>query len=53
MMVHMDSGLKNSCPYQQLSKCLEEAIIPEWTIKEKTAQIQKNPQKGTIPTQLL
>ena len=35
---------------QQLNKCLQEANIPEWMTKVKTTLIQKDPRKGTIPS---
>ena len=32
-----------------MSKCLEEANIPDWMIKGKIILIQKELQKGTLP----
>ena len=53
-MPYMDSGLKiHIQPYRlplQLRKCLAEASVPEWMSKEKTTLIEKDSQKGTIPS---
>ena len=33
-----------------MNKCMQKTEIPEWMTKGKTTLIQKDPLKGTIPT---
>ena len=33
-----------------LQECLKSGVVPEWMIKRRTVLIQKDPQKGTVPS---
>ena len=33
----------------EINRCLQGAQVPEWTTKEKTTLLQKDPSKGTAP----